>query len=556
MSRRAPAEGPPISRRAFLHGSFATTGLAATTGLTSLGAAGCGPEPRPPPSDGWEAGDVLHLLPTASHDRIRLKASFRSQHPAPPRLVVGEKSSPGRASDGSGRFFSFDVGGLPPATAHRLQLRDGSGRALCADWPLRTLPHPDASPESLRLLVFTCAGGPDNLYSLGFFEAFLPIALRQRLLARALSFAPDAVVANGDHVYWDLKSRFGWAMGRSPRAWWIAGLFDREQAVLGHANEQVLKRAFGPQIAGLYGTLLRSVPTFFLQDDHDYGENDEASEALRTFPPDPFMLDLARATQHLYYPELIASPGVPPARVGPGGLAESYGSFHWGRLFEALLYDCRRNLTNTLDPDLDHANSGFVPPDVERWLLDRTARSPALHLAHMPSTPLLWTAGKWGEWYPDSKDEQGVLRVDAGKPYWPDGWSAQHDRLVGAASARRDRTPLFASGDLHALAAGTLHASNGRSLEANPVVSLLVGPISTGDLGWPSRFRGQVPQASGTVVADEWLAPLEQNGFSLLDFTPDELIVSLFAWHPDQGAEAIDRLEPFRVIRIPRPPRA
>lgn len=552
MRGRGRAGLAPVTRRGFLRGSLGAAGLA---GLAGAGALGCGPSPEPPPSDGWDAGDVTHLIPTASHDRLWIKASFGRSLDAPPVLDVGERRFAGRPGGTSGRFFAFDARGLEAGTQHRLRIRDASGAPLCAEWPLRTLPHPDSSPERLRLLLFTCAGGPDNLYNLGFFDAFLPIALRQRLLARALSFAPDAVVANGDHVYWDMKSRFGWAMGRSPRAWWVAGLFDRDQPILGHDNEGVLERAFGPQIAGLYGTLLRSFPSYFLQDDHDYGENDEASDALRTFPPDPFMLDLARTTQRLYYPELIADEEVPRRRVGPAGLAESFGSLRHGRLFEALLYDCRRGLTNAADPALHHTSSGFVPPDVERWLLARTARSPALHLAHMPSTPVLWTAGKWGEWYPDFAGEDGVLRAGPGKPFWPEGWAAQHDRLLAAASARRDRTPLFASGDLHALAAGRILASNGRSLEDNPVVSLLVGPISTGDLGWPSRFRGQVPRPSATLDAEEWLDPREENGFTLLDITPDEMEVSLFAWRVEQGADAIDSLEPVRVLRVPRPRR-
>lgn len=550
MRRRGRPADPPVTRRGFVRGALGAAGWA------GAGALGCSADPAPPPDDGWQAGDVLHLIPTASHDRIRLKASFRSVHVPPPTLRVGDRRVPGRPADAGGRFHAFDVSGLPPATRHRLQLESADGRTLCEAWPLRTLPHPDTSPDRFRLLVFTCAGGPDNLYNLGFFDAFLPIALRQRLLARALSFAPDAVVANGDHVYWDLKSRFGWAMGRSPRAWWIAGWFDRAQPILGHPNERVLKRAFGPQIAGLYGTRLRSVPGFFLQDDHDYGENDEASDALRTFPPDPFMLDLARTTQRLYYPEIIASDDVPRARVRPDGLAESFGSLRYGDLFEALLYDCRRSLTNRTDPAFDHADSLFVPRDVERWLTGRTARSDAKHLVHMPSTPVLWTAGKWGEWYPDFKDAEGVLRPDAGKPYWPEGWSAQHDRLVRAASARRDRTPLFVSGDLHALAAGRLHATNGRSLEANPVVSVLCGPLSTGELGWPSRFRGQAPLPSTTVRAEEWVAPLEHNGFTLLDVSDEAVVVSMFGWSVDRPASEIDTLEPFRVLRLPRPGRA
>jgi hypothetical protein len=29
---------------------------------------------------------------------------------------------------------------------------------------------------------------------------------RRRLLARAMSFRPDAAIANGDHIYWDMTT--------------------------------------------------------------------------------------------------------------------------------------------------------------------------------------------------------------------------------------------------------------------------------------------------------------------------------------------------------------
>ena len=121
---------------------------------------------------------------------------------------------------------------------------------------------------------------------------------------------------------------------------------------------------------------------------------DEASDALRTFPADPFMLDLVRSTQRLYYPEFLADPHLPAQRVQPAGTSESLGSLRYGRLFEGLLYDCRRFLTNELEPSRSSGGSRFVPADVEAWLVARTRRSPCRHLAHMPSTPVLWTAGK------------------------------------------------------------------------------------------------------------------------------------------------------------------
>jgi hypothetical protein len=265
------------------------------------------------------------------------------------------------------------------------------------------------------------------------------------------------------------------------------------------------------------------------------------------------MLDLARSTQRLYYPELFVDASLPPRWTSGPGLCESFGQLRYGRLFEGLLYDCRRHLSNAADPDLNHEESGFVPPEIEAWLARRGRESPCAHLAHMPSTPVLWSAGKWGEWYPDAQDDDGVLRDDVGKPYWPQGWMAQHDRLMEGLSQNRQRTPLVVSGDLHATAIGRIHASNALSFDANPVVSLLSGAIGTGVLGWPSKFRSQIPTPSGVLRAEEWVQPIEENGFSLLDFTPEGLTVSLFRWTPEQGSEAIDHLEPFEVIEIPRP---
>ena len=65
------------------------------------------------------------------------------------------------------------------------------------------------------------------------------------------------------------------------------------------------KRAAGPQIVPVYGTDFRSIPVFFLQDDHDYFENDVATDEIITFPPSYFMLQLARATQNMLYLEFL-----------------------------------------------------------------------------------------------------------------------------------------------------------------------------------------------------------------------------------------------------------
>ena len=203
------------------------------------------------------------------------------------------------------------------------------------------------------MLVYTCAGGNGEARTPDGTQAYVPLAERQRLLRRALSFQPQALVAIGDHVYWDLlagpSARI--LMSTEIAAKLDGKAFRRELPVLGTENEARLDRVVSPQIADLYGTLLRSTPVFFLQDDHDYFENDHADDTIVTFPPDPFMLALARATQKLYYPEFLPDADRPAGLGGSSaedrapGVAETFGTLRYGRLVEALLWDCRRFVT-------------------------------------------------------------------------------------------------------------------------------------------------------------------------------------------------------------------
>ena len=512
-----------------------------------------GRDPSPPPDDGWNSGTVAHILPTVDHQRFLIKVSFHQPPAGTVSLRVNDRQIPGINTDSDALFYRFDVADLSPDTEYRLQLQSADAD-LCDPWPLKTFPHPDAAVDHFRLLAYTCAGGPDHLYNFGFFNAYLPTPIRQRLFARALRFKPHAVVANGDHVYWDLKSsRF---MGNSWRAKQVAGLFDREQPILGTENEQVLKRAIGPQLAGLYGVRFRSTPMFFLQDDHDYGENDEADENLRTFPVDPFMVDLARTTQQLYYPELLIDADLPRDYASPSAAhcAENYGRLRFGRRFEGLLYDCRRHLRNALDPSTPGGDSWFLPPAVENWVTTRIAQSDAAWVAQMPSTPVLWTAGKWAEWYPDVMNAEGELATATAKPWWSQGWQDQHDRLLNASVQRQDRSALVISGDLHATGTGQILANRGTSYRHNPVTSILTGAIGTGALGWPSKFRGTAPRPARDIEAEILVEPLEENGFTLLDFGPVTLRVEHFKWTPAQPEPAIDTLQPFARLSLPQHP--
>ena len=505
-------------------------------------------------SSAWNSGDVVHLLPAATHERFLIKASFKAPHRTPPVLVVESRKIAGRQSDTAGLFWAFDAGGLEPHRPYTLQLFDARGGSLCDPWPLATFPSPADSPKSLRLLIYSCAGGhdvlPDHQPTDVSKHRFLTLAVRRRMLERGMSFAPDAVVANGDHIYWDLRTVRADLLGASPAAQAYAGVFDRDRRVLGTANEQVLKKAVGPQVADLYGTMMRSTPVFFLQDDHDYFENDEADDKLVTFPPDPFMLELARASQLLYYPEFLPDahrgrnlPSV-SANDRPGGVFESFGTLRYGKLLELLLYDCRRYMA------LTGPAATFVPPVVEEWLKARMAASDAAHVVNMPSTPFGWSAGKWGEWYADMDDGKQGLTTKIPKEYWQSGWRHQHDRLLQAASSMRGRLPLFISGDLHALGEARILKTSEIDLRSNPVVSVLPGPVGTGRPGWPSLVRGLRALPPAGLEVEEGLPTLEENGFTIADFTPDRVTLRYFSWKLGRPEAALDTLDPFRTTTL------
>jgi hypothetical protein len=504
----------------------------------------------PPPDASWDRGSVRLLLPTVSDSRMLVKVSFDAPLQGEPSLRVGDRSVRGRMGDTRGEHWHFYVSDLAPGRRYPLSLVSDKGRALCQPWELATFPGVDERPSRFRLLIYTCAGGHEV-------HKFLPTAVRNRLLRRAMALKPDALVANGDHLYWDLLAPVGSKLlGAAPEAVKLAGTFDRSATALGNDNETVLKRVAGPQITPVYGTDFRSTPVFFLQDDHDYFDNDEATDEVVTFPPSYFMLQLARATQSLYYPEFlpdVARPlGLPwsSANDRPPGVSESFGTLRYGRLAEILLYDVRRTQT------LAGPSAVYLDPEVEKWLKARTAASEVTHVVHVPSNPPGWTAGKWGEWYPDVLGRDGKLTASEPKPYWQPGWLKQHDRLIEAMAAVKSRVPLVISGDLHAIAIGRMMRSGTLDLKANPVNVVLSGPIGSrpGPLGWPSGRRGTGAQPPAHLHMEEQVKPIEQHGFTIADFAPDKIVLSLYKWDlKTQTIDSIDTLQPFHTAELTRP---
>jgi hypothetical protein len=369
------------------------------------------------------------------------------------------------------------------------------------------------------------------------FQPFKPAGYRRKLFDLILDQKPDFVIANGDHVYFDLpaldrlrENPLLNAASSFIRA--MSAVFDPALPVLGSANEAALTIVGDDQIASIYGVRFRSTPIFFITDDHDYFDNDDATRQRVTFPPDAFHRDLRNALQKLYFPEFIVErelgteiPGL--SHQDGVQLSSHFGEIQYGDLFTGLLYDCGGYL------DLG-AQAGLFPIGVEAWLLKRTKIEDSRHLIHFPSHPLGWTAGKWREWYRDLLVSQGsivaeVLRDENGNKYmWQEGWWNQHQRLVAMLSAQVERKPIMLTGDLHALGATRIERSGSLDLSSNPVISILPGPVGVGDAGWPSRARGVLAQTPADLVTTGLLGLEERNGYAVLQFDRDRIECQLF----------------------------
>lgn len=80
------------------------------------------------------------------------------------------------------------------------------------------------------------------------------------------------------------------------------------------------------------------------------------------------------------------------------------------------------------------------------------------------------------------------------------------------------------------------------------------GPISTPDFGFPSVARGFGATPSAHLDLEEMAPPVEDHGFTLIDFLQDRIVLRQFALDVDrEPVDAIDRLEPFYTTEMERP---
>ena len=120
-------------------------------------------------------------------------------------------------------------------------------------------------------------------------------------------------------------------------------------------------------------------------------------------------------------------------------------------------------------------------------------------------------------------------------------------------SGMAERVPLVITGDLHAIGEGRMLRSGTLDLSRRPVIAALPGPMGTSTGGWASEFRGVGPAVPAHLTLEETVKPIEENGFSIMDFTRDAITIRYFKWNQKADpVAAIDGLQPFHTSVLPR----
>jgi len=97
--------------------------------MTSLAAASAVPEElRAQSAPLWNGGDLVHLLPTVSDERMLIKASFSRALAKPPRLLVDKRAASTRRTDSSGEHWSSPSTDCGPRDAIRCSSSTPAGK--------------------------------------------------------------------------------------------------------------------------------------------------------------------------------------------------------------------------------------------------------------------------------------------------------------------------------------------------------------------------------------------------------------------------------------------
>jgi alkaline phosphatase D len=374
------------------------------------------------------------------------------------------------------------------------------GDAQSAVGRTRTLPHPDAMVQKLRVAYASC-----QRWEHGYFSAY------DHMCQENL----DMVLFLGDYIY-----EYAGAVNavRLPTGGWVSSLSDYRDRYALHKSEKGLQ------------AMHAQCPWLVTWDDHevsnDYAGSERGQSGNISFN---FAAQRARAYQAFYEHMPLRASALTRSIEGLAQGAEMriYGQVAYGKLANLYLLDDRQYRDRQVCNKLGGYGSSFVDPDqCEEWLDPKRTLLGAQQeqwlnqsFAQARNDPRVWNVVAQQTLF-GRRD----YRAGPGRYLWNDGWdgySAARQRMTQSMQSNALNNPVLIGGDVHENWVGHVLADAYKD-DSAPVGVEFCGAGITARAGGNSKIAERLKENPHFVFADG-----ERKGYGVVEFTSKQIQTEL-----------------------------
>ena len=364
----------------------------------------------------------------------------------------------------------------------------------------RTLPHPEAMVQKLRVAYASC-----QRWEHGYFSAY------DHMCQENL----DMVLFLGDYIY-----EYAAAANpvRLPKGGWVSSLDDYRERYALHKSEKGLQ------------AMHAQCPWLVTWDDHevsnDYAGLERGQSGNISFN---FAAQRARAYQAFYEHMPLRSSALTKSLDGlaQGAELRIYGQVPYGKLANIYLLDDRQYRDRQVCNKSDGYGSGFVNPDqCEDWF------NPKRSLLGAEQTQ--WLDQAFANAQKDARPWNVVaqqtifgrrdFRIGAGHTLWNDGWdgySAARQQMTQSIQNNALKNPVLLGGDVHENWVGHVMADAYKDDSAKLGVEFCGAGITARSAG-NSKLTARLAENPHFIFADS-----ERKGYGVVEFTAKQIQTEL-----------------------------
>ena len=364
----------------------------------------------------------------------------------------------------------------------------------------RTLPHPEAMVQKLRVAYASC-----QRWEHGYFSAY------DHMCQENL----DMVLFLGDYIY-----EYAGAANpvRLPKGGWVNSLDDYRERYALHKSEKGLQ------------AMHAQCPWLVTWDDHevsnDYAGLERGQSGNISFN---FAAQRARAYQAFYeHMPLRASALIKSIEgLAQGAELRIYGQVPYGKLANIYLLDDRQYRDKQVCNKSDGHGSGFINPDqCEDWF------NPKRSLLGLEQTK--WLDQAFANAQKDARPWNVVaqqtifgrrdFRIGAGYTLWNDGWdgySAARQQMTQSMQNKALKNPVLIGGDVHENWVGHVMADAYKDDSAKLGVEFCGAGITARSAG-NSKLPARLAENPHFIFADS-----ERKGYGVVEFTAKKIQTEL-----------------------------